>query len=89
MFVFQRAPDRRTACDASPAGRWWYEGPEHHRIVVCCCPECGVDSTMALAVHSVANDGTVSPSYVCPHAPCGFHQAVRLGDWTPPDGRTR
>lgn len=38
---------------------------------------------------SVANDGTVSPNYVCPHAPCGFHQAVRLGDWTPPDGRTR
>lgn len=34
-------------------------------------------------VHSVAADGTVHPSYVCPVDGCGFHEFVRLEGWTP------
>lgn len=89
MFVFARAPDRRTAHASSPLGQYWYEGPDHNKIIVCNCPTCGVDSQMALPVHSIANDGSVSPSYVCPQPGCTFHEAVKLGDWTPPDRRTR
>jgi hypothetical protein len=29
----------------------------------------------------VADDGTVSPSYVCPFPPCTFHLFVRLDGW--------
>lgn len=31
--------------------------------------------------HDIAEDGTVTPSVVCPHAPCTWHVFVRLGDW--------
>lgn len=35
-------------------------------------------------VHSVARDGTVSPSFVCSVPGCSWHVYVRLADWTPP-----
>lgn len=89
MFLFAHAEDRRTAYAPSPEGKWWYEGPDHNRIIVMNCPKCGVDSTMALVVHTVMDDGNVSPSYVCPQDGCTFHEHVKLGDWTPPDARTR
>lgn len=89
MFVFARSSDRHAAFSGSAPGRWWYEGPAHNRVIVTCCPTCGHDAQMALVVHSIGNDGTVSPSFVCPHPTCTFHEAVKLGDWTPPDGRTR
>ncbi len=47
------------------------------------CPECGKASTMSTRIHSVTADGTVTPSYVCPHTPCPFHKYVRLADWVP------
>lgn len=43
------------------------------------CPECGELSS--LRKHSVAPNGTVSPSYVCPFPPCTFHEWVRLEGW--------
>ena len=45
------------------------------------CPGCGVDSILSGKVHQVAPDGTVSPSYLCPHKPCTFHEWVRLEGW--------
>lgn len=31
--------------------------------------------------HAVSEDGSVSPSVVCPYAPCAWHEFVRLSGW--------
>lgn len=33
-----------------------------------------------LATHSIDEDGTVSPSVVCPYG-CGFHEFIKLEGW--------
>lgn len=38
---------------------------------------------MSGSIHSIAADGTVTPSYVCPVAGCTFHDFVRLVGWEP------
>lgn len=57
------------------------EGPEPKRqLVLVSCPTCG---QVAQLQHEIALDGLVSPSVQCP-ARCGFHENVRLKDWTDP-----
>ncbi len=34
--------------------------------------------------HTIAEDGTVTPSVVCPYDGCDFHKMVQLTDWIPP-----
>ena len=34
-------------------------------------------------VHTIAADGTVTPSYVCVATGCTFHEMVRLVGWDP------
>ena len=41
------------------------------------CPECGAFGSLD---HTVADDGTLSPSLVCPDE-CGFHVFARLVDY--------
>jgi hypothetical protein len=48
-----------------------------------CCPGCGKVSLIG-SNHTVAADGTVSPSDVCPYLPCGFHEFVICDDWDRP-----
>jgi hypothetical protein len=55
----------------TPTQRFWAE---------CACPICKKVS-MVGHNHTVADDGTVSPSYVCPFPPCTFHEFVQLDDW--------
>ena len=31
--------------------------------------------------HEIADDGTVTPSVVCPDSECGFHEMIVLEDW--------
>ena len=45
------------------------------------CPF-GHGSTLARNVHTVSEDGKVSPSLVCTQN-CTFHEFVRLTDWKP------
>jgi predicted RNA-binding Zn-ribbon protein involved in translation (DUF1610 family) len=45
------------------------------------CPICG--QTAVLIDHEIAPDGTVSPSVVCPHDGCGFHEFIQLDGWQP------
>ena len=33
--------------------------------------------------HEIAADGTVTPSVVCRHEGCAFHELIRLEEWTP------
>jgi hypothetical protein len=35
----------------------------------------------ALDDHVIADDGTVSPSVVCPEKGCGFHDHIQLEGW--------
>lgn len=44
------------------------------------CPN-GHDGLLWNPDHTVAEDGTVSPSVVCPYDGCDFHEFVRLLDW--------
>lgn len=48
------------------------------RHVFVSCPGCGQSASMS--DHTIAADGTVTPSVVCPFE-CGFHDMVRLRDW--------
>lgn len=85
MFAFRRVQDFPTEPGTyrritemwkayhlkTPTQRFWAE---------CVCPICAKVS-MVGRNHDVADDGTVSPSYVCPFPPCTFHAFVRLDDW--------
>ncbi len=51
-------------------------------IALVVCPR-GHESVLSGSVHSVAADGTVRPSYVCPDKNCPFHDFVQLEGWTP------
>jgi len=42
---------------------------------------CPNGHTLTLRNHSVADDGYVSPSVVCPERGCDFHEWVRLRGW--------
>ena len=44
------------------------------------CPECGI--TASLSRHTIAADGKVTPSLVCPYGGCSFHDHVVLEGWT-------
>ena len=46
---------------------------------------CGAGHTLRMSsdVHTIAADGTVTPSYVCTAAGCSFHKWVRLVGWDP------
>lgn len=37
---------------------------------------------LALEKHAIAEDGTVTPSVVCPIEGCGFHEWVKLEGWS-------
>lgn len=50
-------------------------------LALCTCSN-GHTCRLVSTVHRVADDGTVSPSYVCPVVGCGFHEFVRLVGWT-------
>jgi hypothetical protein len=48
-----------------------------------CCPGCGIVGMLG-SNHTVADDGTVAPSDVCPYPPCTFHDHIVLDDWDRP-----
>ncbi len=37
----------------------------------------------SLSDHTIAPDGTVSPSLVCPREGCDFHEVIKLEGWSP------
>lgn len=54
---------------------------EHDLALVTCARQhtCRITAR----VHSIAPDGTLRPSYVCPVTGCDFHAFVRLEGWSP------
>lgn len=45
-----------------------------------CCPGCG--QRASLSHHTIAEDGKVSPSVVCPTEGCTFHEWIQLEGWS-------
>jgi hypothetical protein len=43
------------------------------------CPMCGQYGS--LEDHSIAEDGAVTPSVVCPNENCSFHENILLDGW--------
>lgn len=60
-------------------GTWLKTGGEGASVWVA-CGGCGARGM--LSDHAIADDGTVSPSLVCP-VECGWHVSGRLVGWTP------
>lgn len=58
----------------------WDPAKAEHVTAVVACPTC--DALFTLQNHTIADDGTVRPSVVCPRR-CGYHEFVRLEGWTP------
>lgn len=70
---------------------WWFDtwgGGEGKTISVKCANghistlwsrRDGKDSTH----HTIADDGTVTPSVVCPREKCDWHENIVLVDWKP------
>ena len=95
MVVFARA-DQRVPDNGRPptAHTWDYatrlskEGgtawacQSGQDLALCTCSR-GHTTRLTGRVHTVAADGTVTPSYVCPVEGCDFHQYVRLDGWDP------
>ena len=57
-------------------GAHWALGSERD-LALCTCAN-GHTTRMTGSIHRVAEDGTVTPSYVCPVGGCTFHDWVRL-----------
>ena len=69
-------------------GQWSMIGVPVYRVVLVRCPLCSKTFTGRNygipRGHTIASDGTLSPSLVCPFPPCTFHEFVRLLDWVSP-----
>lgn len=90
MIEFTRYDQRMPDEGVLPPAKTWdyaptYEGRWAHvyadDLAFATCPF-GHTCRLSKKVHSVAADGTLSPSYVCPATGCTFHDFVRLVGWT-------
>ncbi len=79
-----------SCCDGAPRGSWWIHGEtdRNPEVVSIKCALCGRCATLRrgegghYSGHTIATDGTVSPSIVCPFAPtCAWHVWGKLSDW--------
>ncbi len=58
------------------------EGPPPDRAPTALI-SCDQGHVCSLTNHTIAADGTVTPSLVCPTDECGWHVFLRLVDWEP------
>lgn len=65
----------------APKGGWHHTILDGKPIAVAYCPKCLKEGY--LDGHEISEDGTVKPSLICPHAPCDFHDVVKLDGWEP------
>ena len=65
--------------DKSVASSWKGVIRDGVRTAGMTCPN---GHTASLSGHAIAADGKVSPSVVCPHNGCDFHEYVQLEGWS-------
>ena len=75
-MVFRRAAPDDIWLDCP--GTWQRAGGDGVRTAIVSCPKCG--GSVSLSRHEIAQDGSVSPSLVCPYD-CDFHEFVKLEGW--------
>lgn len=71
--------DRRSSRAYDEPGVWWHAVLDGKPSAIVTCPSCGGHG--GLHDHSVDDEGNVTPSLVCPHGSCTFHDFVRLDGW--------
>ena len=49
------------------------------RSATVACPDCG--QLCSLTGHNIDDNGVVTPSVVCPHDGCSFHDFIQLEGW--------
>lgn len=62
-----------------PPNSWWINTLSDGRIQV--LTRCANGHIGSLDDHTIADDGTVSPSVVCQKPGCNFHEFIRLDEW--------
>lgn len=72
----------KTGSPPMPPLTWQKYGPWHSQFAIVCCSH-GHVCALSSKIHTVAADGTLSPSLVCP-MDCTWHVFVRLDGWCPP-----
>lgn len=60
-------------------GTWFPLIADDEKSATVCCPDCGLQGS--LEMHTIHDDGRVSPSIDCPDPDCGFHEWVQLEGW--------
>jgi len=63
-----------------PKSRWQRSNTGGRKTAVVACPKCGKISS--LAGHEIDEIGRVTPSLMCPHDKCEFHDFVQLIGWS-------
>lgn len=76
MFTFARCDD----WEQLKPGQWTPTRASTGKSAVIACPKCGIHGGLD---HSIAADGTVMPSLVCPTNGCDFHEWGKLEGWSP------
>lgn len=66
-----------------PGGPWWtfLQDTETFQVQIFMACAKGHRSFLSDG-HTVADDGTVSPSVACTHLGCGWHKNVQLAKWS-------
>ena len=62
---------------------WWIETLSDGRKVI--VTRCGRGHIGSLGNHEISADGTVSPSVVCQHEGCDYHEFIQLDGWAHPE----
>ena len=88
-MILQHGIDQPKCESQSSPGTWFWEGVDRYIILVFHCPKCLHIFRFAKKIHSVAIDGIVTPSVVCPWEGCRFHEFVKLNGWNGVDKRTK
>lgn len=87
-MLLRHGVDQPKAVTPSSPGTWFWEGMDGYIILIFHCPQCLHVFRFGKNVHSIAPDGTVTPSVVCPWRGCSFHEFVKLTEWDGVDRRT-
>lgn len=76
IVVESSSEDRFAGAEKFPPQPGQYHiGPDGY--VMICCPQCKVLSPIKAPVHTIDDNGAVTPSVVCPMR-CGYHKYIVL-----------
>lgn len=81
MVTLHPAPETLPPPGWCPALTWARATDTRGGVLLSCAN--GHEGYLDPKQHTVAADGTVTPSAVCPVKGCTWHEFIRLGGWAP------